>query len=130
MDNLGPIVGPTLAQLLVAAFGTRPAIGLSVIPGLLAAGAIVYAIRHAPRAVPGERQALRIRVRPLLDASLGPLLGGIAAFEVANVATTLLILRARELLGPGRSDDRGTQLELGLYIAYCDDGPVAIAVQV
>ena len=46
MDNLGAIVGPLLAIVLVGAVGTRVAIGLSVIPGLLAAVAIVYAIRH------------------------------------------------------------------------------------
>ena len=45
MDNLGAIVGPLLALGLVATVGVRWAIGLSVIPGLLAAGAIVYAIR-------------------------------------------------------------------------------------
>jgi sugar phosphate permease len=37
MDNLGAILGPLLAIVLVGAVGTRWAIGLSVIPGLLAA---------------------------------------------------------------------------------------------
>ena len=36
MDNLGAIFGPLLAIILVGAVGTRWAIGLSVIPGLLA----------------------------------------------------------------------------------------------
>jgi len=48
MDNLGAIAGPLLAIALIAAVGVRAAIGLSVIPGLLAAAAIIYAIRHAP----------------------------------------------------------------------------------
>jgi MFS family permease len=34
------------------------------------------------------------------------------------VAATLLILRASELLAPGRSQDRATQLALALYVAY------------
>lgn len=118
MDNLGAIAGPVLALGLVAAFGTRTAIGLSVLPGLAAAGAIVYAIRHAPKAERRERQPLRLRLRPLLDAGLGPLLGAVAAFEVGNVAATLLILRATELLDAGRSHDRATQLAIGLYVAY------------
>ena len=33
-------------------------------------------------------------------------------------AATLLILRATELLAPGRDQDRATQLALGLYVAY------------
>jgi MFS family permease len=43
---------------------------------------------------------------------------GVSAFEFGNVAATLLILRATELLAPGRSQDRATQLALGLYVAY------------
>lgn len=39
---------PLLALALVGLVGVRTAIALSVIPGLLAALAIIYAIRHAP----------------------------------------------------------------------------------
>jgi MFS family permease len=42
----------------------------------------------------------------------------VSAFEFGNVAATLLILRATELLAPGRDQDRATQLALGLYVAY------------
>ena len=53
MDNLGAIGGPLLASALVGLVGVRAAILLSVIPGLLAALAIIYAIRHtAPPADP------------------------------------------------------------------------------
>jgi MFS family permease len=117
MDNLGAIVGPLLALALVGLVGVRTAIALSIIPGLLAALAIVYAIRHA-RAEPSERQPLRLRIRPLLCGRLGRLMVGVSAFEFGNIAATLLILRASELLAPGRSQDRATQLALGLYVAY------------
>src|SRR6185312_16540205 len=46
MDNLGAIVGPLLALGLVSLWGVRTAILVSIVPGLLAAGAIVYAIRQ------------------------------------------------------------------------------------
>jgi MFS family permease len=59
MDNLGAIAGPLLALALVGLLGNRTAIALSIIPGLLAALAIVYAIRHAPRAEERKRQPLR-----------------------------------------------------------------------
>jgi hypothetical protein len=72
----------------------RTAIGLSVIPGLLATAAIVYAIRHAPTVGQGERVPLRVRVRPVMRGELGRLMGAVAAFEAGNVAATLLILRA------------------------------------
>jgi MFS family permease len=118
MDNLGAIVGPLLALALVGLVGTRTAIALSVIPGLLAALAIVYAIRHAPRAEQRDRHPLRLRIRPILTGRLGRLMVGVSAFEFGNVAATLLILRATELLAPGRDQDRATQLALGLYVAY------------
>jgi MFS family permease len=118
MDNLGAIVGPLLALGLVGLVGVRTAIALSIIPGLLAALAIVYAIRHAPRADQRERQPLRLRIRPVLAGRLGRLMVGVSAFEFGNVAATLLILRASELLTPGRGQDRATQLALGLYVAY------------
>ncbi|WP_131802328.1 MFS transporter, partial [Parafrankia soli] len=70
MDNLGAIFGPLLALGLVATVGVRWAIGLSVLPGLLAASAIIYAIRHAPKVEPRPRTPLRIRIRPVLRAGL------------------------------------------------------------
>jgi MFS family permease len=118
MDNLGAIVGPLLALLLVALVGTREAIYLSIIPGLLAAVAIVYAICHTRQVRRTKREPIRIRVRPVLQGRLRPLMAGISAFEVGNVAATLLILRATELLDPGRSHDAAVELALALYIAY------------
>src|SRR4030095_10405777 len=118
MDKLGAIAGPLLALALVGLVGTRTAIALSIIPGLLAGPAIVYPIRHAPRAEERERQPLRLRIRPVLTGRLGRLMVGVSAFEFGNVAATLLLLRATELLAPRRGQDRATQLALGLYVAY------------
>ena len=118
MDNVGAIVGPLLALGLVAAVGVRWAIGLSVIPGLMAAGAIVYAIRKTRVPTAAERVPFRIRVRPVLSGRLGSLLGAVAAFEVGNVAATLLILRATEVLVPTHGVDVATTVAIGLYVAY------------
>jgi MFS family permease len=125
MDNLGAIFGPLLALGLVAVVGVKWAIGLSIIPGLLAALAMVYAIHHAPKAEHRDRQPIRLRLRPVLRGRLGRLLGGIAAFEVGNVAATLLILRATELLTPERGIKAATTLALALYIGYNTAATVA-----
>lgn len=118
MDNLGAILGPILAIGLVAAVGTRAAIGLSVIPGLLAAVAIVYAIRRTDVPKAGERVPVRLRVRPVLQGPLRSLFAGIGAFELGNCAATLLILRATELLEPGRSATAAATAALWLYVGY------------
>ena len=118
MDNLGAILGPVLAIVLIAAVGTRWAIGLSVIPGLMAAMAIIYAIRHTEQPANVERKPLRIRVRPVLVGPLRSLFGGITAFEIGNCAATLLILRATELLEPDHGQSRATTMALWLYVGY------------
>jgi MFS family permease len=71
MDNLGAIVGPLLALALVGLVGVRTAIALSIIAGLLAALAIVYAIRHAP--APNRANANPAAAHPAsADRAAGP----------------------------------------------------------
>lgn len=121
MDNLGAIGGPLLALALVASIGVRTAILLSIIPGLLAALAVVYAIRKLPRITRRERLPIRLRMRPVLRGRLGELFLGISAFELGNVAATLLILRVTELLTPGHGSDTAVQIAVVLY-AGCNLG--------
>ncbi len=118
MDNLGAIGGPLLALVLVTFVSLRTAMLLSIVPGLLAAFAIVHAIRQAR--LPRTRAARRPRfvVRPILRGSLGRIMAGFTAFELGNVAATLLVLRATDLLAPGHGTHTATQLAIGLYIAY------------
>jgi len=118
MDNLGAIIGPLLAIALVAAFSTRTAILISVVPGLLAVLAILYAIKHIERPKGLERQPFRIRIRPVMKGELGQLLRAVSLFELGNIAATLLILRATDLLSSGRGIDEATQIAIGLYVLY------------
>ena len=117
MDNLGAIFGPILAIGLVALTSVRTAIVLSIIPGLLAAAAIAYA---ASRIVerPREHRPLSIRIRPVLRGPLRRILASVGAFELGNVAATLMILRATELLATSRGQDRAAAIAIGMYVAY------------
>jgi MFS family permease len=118
MDNLGAIAGPLLALGLVALVGVRDAILLSVVPGFLAATAIFVAIKAAPRLEKHERPPIRLRIRPVLRGGLGRLLLAVSAFELGNAAATLLILRATDLLTPGRGHDAAVKVALLLYAGY------------
>ena len=91
---------------------------LSIIPGLLAVAAIVYAIRHTAAAGERERRPLSLHVRPVLRGRLGRLLAGISVFELGNVAATLLILRATDLLTPVHGTDDAAQIAIALYVVY------------
>jgi MFS family permease len=57
-------------------------------------------------------------VRPVLRGELGRLMIGIGAFELGNIAATLLILRATDLLTPGHGHDSAVQIALLLYAGY------------
>ena len=46
------------------------------------------------------------------------LFAGVGAFEFGNCAATLLILRATELLEPGRGQDSAASIAVLLYVAY------------
>lgn len=117
-DNLGAIGGPLLALGLVALVSVRAAMLFSIIPGLLATVAIIYAIRHIPRLTAKERQKIRLRVRPVMRGRLGRLMWSISAFEMGNVAATLLILRATQLLTPSRGLTAATEIGILLYLSY------------
>lgn len=118
MDNLGAIAGPLLALLLVSLTSVRTAILLSIVPGLLAAFAMLYAARRVVRPRTRGRTRLRLQVRPVLRGELGRLLLAIGAFELGNLAATLMILRATELLEPSRGQDAAVSLGLALYVSY------------
>lgn len=120
-DNAGAIIGPLLAAGLVQLVGIRSAIMLSIIPGILAAAAIVIAAREARRTLQRspERHPMRLRLGELRSAGLLRTLGPVAAFELGNVATTLLILRATDLLrGTGMDATAATSLAILLYVGH------------
>ena len=119
-DNLGAVAGPLLAAGLVGLIGVRHTIYLSVIPGLFAAVAITIAAREA-RKLPMQaiRSRARLELGKLREAGLIRPLLPIAAFELGNVATTLLILRATTLLHHGgRSATTATSLAVLIYAGH------------
>jgi MFS family permease len=118
MDNLGAVIGPVLALVLVSAIGLRAAILLGVVPGLAAAAAIVYAVRHLEQPKERHTAPVRLVVRPLLKGALGRTLAAVALFEAGNMAATLLILRATDLLTPARGADAAATTAIALYTGY------------
>jgi MFS family permease len=120
-DNAGAIIGPLLASALVGSVGVRHAILLAIIPGMLAAVAITVAAREARRTVrsPLGQRILSFNVRQLWRAGLARALTPAALFELGNLATTLLILRASNLLYVnGRSLTDATTAAILLYALH------------
>lgn len=120
-DNLGAVIGPLLAALLVGLVGIRHAIFFAIVPGIGAAIAITVAGREARRALtaPTGRRALGLNLAQLRSAGLVRALAPAALFELGNMAATLLILRATELLSGGSfSLADATTLAIVLYSAH------------
>ena len=118
-DNLGAVAGPLLASVLVATVGIRHAFYFAIVPGLLAALAISTAAARAPRIATGTRERARLELGRLRRTGLFRQLLPVAMFELGNVTTTLLILRATELLHHGvRSVTAAASLAILLYAGH------------
>jgi MFS family permease len=121
-DNLGAVAGPLLAAALVSTLGVRHTIYLSAVPGIFAAAAITVAAAEARRrrgATKPPRGGVRLDLGGLRAAGVVRPLLPIAAFELGNVATTLLILRATNLLHHGgRSVTAATSLAVLIYAGH------------
>ena len=120
-DNAGAIIGPLAGAALIGLVGVRHAILLAVIPGILAAVAITLAAREARRTLtqPTARRTFSLNLRELRHAGLARALTPAALFELGNVASTLLILRATGLLHTGHRDlTTATGLAILLYAAH------------
>ncbi len=120
-DNLGALIGPLLASALISVTSIRVAMLFAVIPGLFAAAAITVAGREAKRVVTtaAARQRLSLNLGQLRRAGLARVLAPILPFELGNVAATLLILRATELLYTGsRSLTAATSVAILMYAGH------------
>lgn len=120
-DNLGAVVGPLAASVLVAAVGVRHTMLLAIVPGLLAAIAITVAGRETRQVLAGpeQRRTLSLRLRDLRSVGLAGVLAPIVLFELGNLASTLLILRATTVLTTGpRTVVAATSLAILLYAAH------------
>ncbi|MHB1508752.1 MAG: MFS transporter [Acidimicrobiales bacterium] len=100
-DNLGAVAGPLLAAVLLRLIGIRSAMLLAAVPGSLAAISITVAVREArAQRVAGAPRA-SFELAKLRRAGLLRAMVPVGLFETGNVASTLLILRATQLLHTG-----------------------------
>jgi MFS family permease len=120
-DNLGAVAGPLLAAGLVSWVGVRPTLYLAALPGLFAALAIIVAARESrlKARTGGGSSSRRLELRALRDAGMLRALVPILLFEFGNLATTLLILRATQLLtSQHRSVATASSVAILLYAGH------------
>lgn len=118
-DNAGAVIGPLLAALLVGQIGIRHAIYFSIIPGVLAAFTITIAAKEVAKHGAPIKRKVKLELRGIKEAGLIRPLIPIACFELGNIATTLLILRATQLLHTSaRSLTAAATLAILIYAAH------------
>jgi MFS family permease len=120
-DNLGAVAGPLLAAGLVTWVGVRPTLYLAAVPGFLAAVAIIVAARAYRHGARSDDESLvrKLDLRALRDAGMLRALVPVLLFEFGNLATTLLILRATQLLTTSqRSAAAATALAILIYAGH------------
>jgi len=118
-DNMGAVAGPLLAAGLLAWVGIRPALYLAAIPGVFAAVAITAAAREARKLRDPVKRRFQLHLAGIRETGLVRPLIPIAAFELGNMATTLLILRGTGLLhSHGRSVAAATSLAVLIYAGH------------
>jgi MFS family permease len=120
-DNLGAVVGPLLASVLVATVGIRTSFFFALVPGALAALSITVAAARAQHMTTAVqvRERARLELGSLRRAGLFRPLLPVALFELGNITTTLLILRATQLLEHGgRSATAAASLAILLYAGH------------
>jgi MFS family permease len=98
VQHLAAAGGPLLAFGALALVGTRAALLVAVLPGLMATVIGFRLLREAPAEPSAPRMAPRLQVRAVYRGPIGRLMTGITLFEMANFASVLLILRATKLL--------------------------------
>lgn len=118
-DNLGAVAGPLLAAGLVVWIGLRNTLLLAAIPGLVAAVAITVAAAEARKLHRAAPRRARLELAELRTAGLLRAFVPVSAFELGNMATTLLILRATEVLqADGRTLASATSLAIVIYAGH------------
>lgn len=128
-DNLGAVAGPLLAAGLVGWVGIRPAFYFAFIPGFLAAAAITVAVREARRHQPEAKTRAQLHLRAVRESGILRQLLPVACFEFGNVATTLLILRATQLLETDHRDAASAaSLAILIYAAHNAAGAILAVV--
>jgi MFS family permease len=118
MDTLGAIVSPASAFFLLAVVNHHyPTLfALTLIPGLLAVGAITFLVREQERKpVPHISFGARLRALP---SRYRKFLVAVGLFGAGDFAHTMLILLATQKLTPELGAAKAASVAVGLYVAH------------
>jgi MFS family permease len=115
MDSAGAVAGPLLAAALLGFLSFRWIFALSIVPGLLAALSVWTLVRETPR---DTVRGAGLAVRDLPHGRFRVLALAVGLYGLAHFAPTLLVLRATDLLRPGRGLREAAVVAVLLYTLH------------
>ena len=118
MDTLGAIVGPASAVLLLQIFHPHypPVFAATLVPGLIAAGLIAFAVKEGER-LPVAHISFGESLRALPGA-FRRFLVAVGLFGAGDFSHTLLILLASQRFAPLYGPGKAATLAAGLYVLH------------
>jgi MFS family permease len=114
MDTLGAVLGPLCAAALIGVLGARGVMRWTLLPGLFAT--LSFAIlAPASKRIEGHRAPRFAVSLSQLPKTYWRFLSGVFAHGIGDFATTLLILRASQILAPRMGVARAAAVSVALY---------------
>jgi len=114
MDTLGAVLGPLCAAALIGVLGARGVMRWTLLPGLFAT--LSFAIlAPASKRIEGHRAPRFAASLSQLPKTYWRFLSGVFAHGIGDFATTLLILRASQILAPRMGVARAAAVSVALY---------------
>lgn len=114
MDTLGAVLGPLCAAALIGTWGARGVMRWTLVPGLAAVLAFVL-LAPASRPIEGHHAPRFISTLGQLPKRYWHFLAAVFAHGIGDFATTLLILRASQMLAPQIGVARAAAVSVALY---------------
>jgi len=118
MDTLGAIIGPATAMVLLPLFHYHyPSLfAVTIIPGLIAAGLIAFAVKEEER-LPVAHISFGEKLRAM-PSVFRRFLVAVGLFGAGDFAHTLLILLATQRLTPAYGVGKAAAIAAGLYMFH------------
>ncbi|MGZ5214252.1 MAG: MFS transporter [Actinomycetota bacterium] len=118
-DSIGAIVGPLIAAALIGVVSYRSLFALSMIPAIFAALAVTLLTKEKQHRHELTEHLGRLRDLVRTPGRFRSLVAGVGLYGLGNFSSTLLILRATQVLhANGRSSAAAASVAILLYTAH------------
>jgi len=122
-DMIGAVAGPLLAlSLLAAGLAFKSVLLIAIVPGLLAAGCVLWLVKERPH----DPAAPAAMLRPAMPRGYWPLVGAVLLFGLGDFSRSFLILAVAKA-APVADDGKAVLFGLPVLLYALHNGVSALA---